>query len=137
MTFIYAHCPGVCPLTVQTLQALERQLAPGELSHLGVLLLSLDATDKPEALRGFAVEHAISSARWTIARTVRATDTDALAAKMSLEHRGLSDGTIDHSAAIALVDAQGRIVTQTWETTTVDPDFIAAVRSALAGAHGS
>ena len=134
VSLIYSHCPGVCPLTVQTLQALEARLSPTERSHLGVLLLSLDPTDTSKALQIFGAEHSINSARWMIARTVRAADTDTLAATLNIQHRRLSDGSIDHGAAVALVDARGRIITQTWETATVDADFAAAVRGALSGA---
>lgn len=134
VSLIYSHCPGVCPLTVQTIQTLEAQLSSRERSHLGVVLLSLDPTDTSAALQSFGAEHSINSARWMIARTVRAADTDTLAATLNIQHRRLSDGSIDHGAAVALVDARGRIVTQTWETATVDADFAAAVRGALAGA---
>lgn len=134
VSLIYSHCPGVCPLTVQTVQALERQLSPGELSHLGVVLLSLDSADTPAALSAFAAQHGINSERWLIARTVQAADTEALAERLSIQHRRLSDGSIDHAASIALVDAQGRIVTQTRETDAVDERFAAAVRGTLSGA---
>ncbi len=135
VSLIYSHCPGVCPLTVQTIQALERRLSPSERSHLGVVLLSLDPTDTAAALNNFGTEHAINSERWMIARTVKAADTDALAARLGVQHRLLSDGSIDHGASVALIDARGSIVTQTQETGAVDADFAAAVRNALGGAY--
>lgn len=137
VSLIYSHCPGVCPLTVQTIQSLERQLSPHERSRLGIVLLSLDPTDTPAALRSFGAAHAINSEQWVVARTARAADTDALAARLNIRHRRLSDGSIDHAATIALIDAQGRIVTQTWDTEGVDVEFEAAVRGALAGASGT
>lgn len=137
VSLVYAHCPGMCPQTVQTIQALEGQLGARQAAHLGVLLLSLDPTDTPEALRGFATEHAISSYRWTVAKALRPADTDALAERLNVQHRRLSDGSIDHSGSIALVDSQGRILTQTSETATVDAAFAAAVRDALGRADRS
>jgi protein SCO1 len=129
-TMFYSHCPGVCPLTIETLRGIERQLTGPQQARLSFVLLSLDPSgDSPQALRSFARERGVPASRWLLGRTSE-SDAHAFAAAAGVRFRPLSDGSIDHSTALVLVDPQGRLLARTADTddTTV---FVAAVRRAL------
>jgi protein SCO1 len=129
-TMFYAHCPGVCPITIDALRGIEGQLTAAERAKLNVILLSLDPTrDSPQALRAFAQERAISSPRWVLGRTSQA-DAGTFARAAHIDYRTLSDGSLDHSTALVLLDAQGRVLARTSDTSQVT-EFVAALRQAL------
>jgi protein SCO1/2 len=53
VTFVYTHCPDVCPLIVSNLAAAQRGLGP-EARHLQILAVTVDPRrDTPTAIRTF------------------------------------------------------------------------------------
>jgi len=53
VTFVYTHCPDVCPLMVSKLAAAERQLGP-EARHLQIVAVTVDPkNDTPRAVTRF------------------------------------------------------------------------------------
>ena len=56
-----------------------------------------------------------------------------VAALLGVRYRELADGEFNHSSALVLLDAQGRVVARTERLGPVpDPAFLAAVKSTLA-----
>jgi protein SCO1/2 len=57
-----------------------------------------------------------------------------VAAVLGIRYRQLADGEFNHTSALVLVDARGRILART-ETlgSKPDPAFVAAVRKAVGG----
>jgi protein SCO1/2 len=134
-TMFFAHCPGVCPLTIDTLRGIDRQLAPAQRAKLSFVLLSLDPErDSPGVLRAILSQHQIDSSRWLVGRT-SAADARAFAQASRINYRKLADGSIDHSSSLVLLDAQGRVLARNSDTGNPDPQFIAAVRRALSERH--
>jgi protein SCO1 len=130
-TMFYTHCPGVCPLTIAALQELDRRLTTAQRRGLRVVLLSLEpARDSPAALRVFMNTHRIASDRWLLGRT-SAAETDVFADFLRIHSRRLSDGSINHSSALVLLDAQGRTLARTADDGISNSEFVAAVRHAL------
>lgn len=129
-TMFYSHCPGVCPLTIESLRGIDRQLTAGQRARLSFVLLSLDpARDSPQALRSLAVERGLTSSHWMLGRTSQ-KDARSFATAAHIRYRALSDGSIDHSSAFVLVDERGRVlarVSDEGDTT----EFVAAARRAL------
>lgn len=129
-TMIYSHCPGVCPLTIDALRNIDRQLTAEQRSKLTFVLLSLDpARDSPQALRALAVERGLTSSHWILGRTSE-DDARSFATAAHIRYRTLSDGSIDHSSAFVLVDESGRVldrVSDEGDTT----EFVVAARRAL------
>ena len=133
-TMFYTHCPGVCPLTISNLKQLESQLSAAERTQVEFVLLSLDpAHDSPAALRALARERGIDSPGWLLGRTSEA-DTQRFAAAANVRYRHLSDGSVDHSSTVLLVDPRGRVVTRSNETDGVG-ELLSAVRTQLRGDH--
>jgi protein SCO1 len=123
-TMFYAHCPGVCPMTLGMLRRIDARLSEGQRSQLNFVLLSLDpARDSPDELRKIG-----QGPRWLVGRTSEA-DARSFASAAHIQYRNLSDGSIDHSTALILLDRQGRILARANEAG--DSDFVATVRQAL------
>jgi protein SCO1 len=128
-TMVYSHCPGVCPMTIAALRSIDSQLTAQQQAGLSFVLLSLDpARDSPGALRSLARERGIESSRWLLGRTSE-SDARAFASAVGIQYRPLSDGSIDHSTSLLLIDARGRLLARGDATDATE--FIAAVRQAL------
>ncbi len=133
VAMFYTSCPYVCPLIIDSAKAIERNLSEDERSRLGFLLVSLDpARDDTAALKSVADKRKLDSARWTLARTDE-RDVRALAALLSVRYRALADGEFNHTSSLVLLDAEGRrLASSSALGANPDPEFLAAVRSALA-----
>jgi protein SCO1/2 len=128
----YASCHNVCPLIVDTMLATERALSSAGLDGIDVLLVSFDATrDDPLALRHVADSRKLDTHQWTLARTEPAY-VRKLAAVLGIQYRQLEDGEFNHSSALILLDAEGRIAARTERIGTTDPAFVDAIRKTLA-----
>jgi protein SCO1/2 len=133
-TMFYASCTSVCPMLVAKLASIDRSLAPETRARTELLLVTLDPVrDSTEKLQDVAKRHAITDARWHFVRT----DEDSvreIAALLGIRYSALPDGEISHSPVIALLDADGTLVTR-MENATGDPaELVAAADKAAAGA---
>lgn len=106
VTFLYTHCPDVCPLIAAHLnRAID---APaGRRAELRVIAVSVDpARDTLAAVRRYAVTHRLApSFRWAIgsrAQLARVWHAYHVAAQPGPK------GTVTHSTFEILVDPQGR-----------------------------
>lgn len=129
ISMFYGNCPDVCPLLITGMQNYERQLDANSKKNLRVLVVSFDAArDTPKQLKAIATMHRADAKRWTFAST---DDISArkLAALLNIQYRQKPDGVFDHSVEIVLLDAEGRIVTQTSKLNG-DQDFINALKRA-------
>jgi len=134
VSMFYTSCQYICPLIVESGKAVERQLTPAQQKQLGVALISMDpARDDPAALKKVVEQRKLDAARWTLA-SPRADDVRAVAGVLGIRYRQLADGEFNHSSALILVDANGRILARTEKIgSQPDPDFVAAVRKAVGG----
>lgn len=132
VAMFYSNCRFICPLIIESGKAVERQLTPAQQAKLGVLYISMDpARDTPARLAQLVKERRIDDARWTLA-SPRAADVRAVAGVLDIRYRQLSDGEFNHTSALLLLDADGRILARTEKMgSDVDPAFLAAVESVL------
>ena len=129
----FTNCPDVCPATLAVLAVLGKRLRDSG-GQLGTVFLSVDpGHDTPEVLADYVAHFD--------ARLVGATG-DAPEIGRLVEGLGFSyiripaaEGryTIDHSAALALVDPEGRL--SAWFRPPLDPGRIAADLAPLVGAR--
>ena len=131
VSMFYTSCRFVCPMLIETLRDVEAKLSAEEREHLSVLLVSIDpAHDSVEVLKRTADERQLDGARWTLARTDAAT-VRKLAAVLGIQYRALPDGEFNHTTAVILVDAEGRIAARTTRLGGADPAFVKRVKSVL------
>ena len=105
--FGFTHCPDVCPTTLATLAQARKSSQIGDLQ---VLLISVDpARDTPEILERYvhAFDPAFRGATGPQAM-IDAVAKDFGVAVQKVELPG-GDYTMDHSAAVFLLDGQARI----------------------------
>jgi protein SCO1/2 len=134
-TMFYARCKFVCPMLIEQVRSVEAQLTPDERARLRVLLISIDPErDTPEALADLAKQRKVDLARWTLVQPAVA-DLRKVSAVLGVQYRQLDDGEFNHSSVINLIDAQGRVLAKSSVLVGApDPEFVAAVRKALAAA---
>ncbi|MGN6513565.1 MAG: SCO family protein [Lysobacteraceae bacterium] len=126
----YTSCQFTCPLIVESGKAIQKQLTSAQRERLGMVLISMDPQrDTPEALQRVAARHRVD-AHWTLAAP-RAADVRAVAGVLGVRYRQLADGDFNHTAALVLLDSDGRELARTEDIGSVpDPAFVAAVRKA-------
>ena len=132
VAMFYSNCRFICPLIIESGKAVQRQLSPAQQGKLGMLYISMDpARDTPARLAQVVKERRIDDARWTLA-SPRAADVRSVAGVLDIRYRQLSDGEFNHTSALILLDANGRILARTEKMgSEVDPAFLARVRAAL------
>jgi protein SCO1/2 len=133
VSMFYTSCKFVCPMIIDGALAIEENLAPAERARLGIMLISFDPTrDTPQALSRMRRERDLDPTRWTLLRP-DPPDVRGIASLLGIRYRALADGEFNHTTALVLLDADGRIVARTERVVgPPDPAFLAAVRKALA-----
>ncbi|MGV8943346.1 SCO family protein [Thermomonas sp.] len=132
VAMFYTSCKFICPLIVDSGKAIERQLDAKQQQKLGILLISMDPKrDVPKALKSVADKRKLDATRWTLA-SPRQDDVRTVAGLLGIRYRLLADGEFNHSSALVLLDANGRILARTEKMgSQPDPEFVAAVKNAL------
>ena len=112
--------------------AIEKKLTPAERQRLGITLISMDPKrDDPAALARVATRRKLALDRWALLRP-RAQDVRPIAGVYGIRYRELADGEFNHTSALVLLDADGRVLARTEQLGSVpDPVFLAAVKKAL------
>ncbi len=135
VAMFYTSCKYICPLIIDSAKGVENSLTPAEKNKLSIMLISMDpARDTPEALMYIVNKRKLDTKRWTLARTDE-SGVRTIAALLGIRYRVLSDGEFNHTSALIMLDAEGRVVART-ETLAnkPDPQFLAAVKKTLAPA---
>lgn len=131
VAMFYTSCQYICPLIVDSGKAVEKSLTPAQRDRVRILLISMDPKrDTPAALQHIVDKRKLDTARWTLASPPQG-DVRAVAGVLGVRFRELADGEFNHTSALLLLDADGRILARTEQVgSKPDPDFIAAVRKA-------
>ena len=133
IAMFYTSCKYVCPLIVDSMRNVDKNLTPEERSHLRVVLVSFDPEhDSPQALKAVADERHLDLPRWTLDRT-DAESVRKLAAVLGVQYRAIENGDFNHSTVISLLDKDGRIAARSSRTGELDADLLAATKRQLAG----
>lgn len=132
VAMFYTSCQYICPLIVDSGKAVEKSLTPAQRGKLKILLISLDPKrDTPAALQHIVDKRQLDTTRWTLASPPQG-DVRAVAGVLGVRYRELADGEFNHTSALLLLDADGRILARTERIgSKPDPEFIAAVRKAI------
>ena len=109
LAMVYTSCEKACPLIIEDLKKIDKQLPETAKSEFAMLLFSFDTKrDTPEHLRAFAEKRKLDMKRWTLfngnERSVR-----ELAAVLGISYKRDTKGDFDHSNVITLIDAEGLV----------------------------
>jgi protein SCO1 len=107
VTFLYTHCPDVCPLIATNLDVVLRRLGTGGRARARVLAVSVDPKgDDPASVRRFVRSHAL------LPQFRYLTGTHAQLARVWRGYHiavlDTPEKTVDHSAYTLLLDRTGR-----------------------------
>ena len=134
ISMFYTSCQFVCPMLIDALRDTEARLTERERARLHVLMVSFDPThDNVAVLKRTADQRHLDSAHWSLARTDAKT-VRKLAAVLGIQYRALPDGEFNHTTALILIDADGRIAARTAKLGDADPAFVKLVKAATQGA---
>lgn len=133
VTMFYTSCQFMCPLIVDGGKGIEKSLTPAERARVGMLLISMDPKrDTPVALMSIVQKRKLDTQRWTLASPAPG-NVRPIAGVLGIRYRELADGEFNHTTALVLLDASGRILARTEQVGgRPDPEFVAAVRRAAA-----
>jgi protein SCO1/2 len=130
ISMFYTSCQFVCPMLVEALKATEAKLSEEERARLTVMMVTFDPLhDTVAVLKRTAGERQVDSGRWTLARTDAKT-VRKLAAVLGIQYRALANGDFNHTTAMILIDAEGRIAGRTTELGNADQSFVKLVKTA-------
>jgi protein SCO1 len=133
VAMFYSSCQYICPLIVDSGKAVDKSLTPKQRARLKILLVSMDPRrDTPAALQHIVDKRQLDTRRWTLASPPQ-DEVRAVAGVLGVRYRELANGEFNHTSALLLLDADGRILARTEQVGSMpDPEFIAAVRKATA-----
>ena len=131
VSMFYTSCQFVCPMLIDALRDTEAQLTAQERARLSVLMVSFDPVhDTVAVLKSTADGRQLDGNHWTLARTDPAS-VRKLAAVLGIQYRALPNGDFNHTTALLLVDANGRITGRTAKLGNADPAFVKLVRASV------
>ena len=133
VSMFYTSCKYICPLIIDSAKGIEHALTPAERTRLGILLISMDpARDTPDALKRVFDKRKLDARAWTLA-SPPVEQVRPVSGVLGIRWRALADGEFNHTSALVLLDAEGRVLARTERMgPTPDPAFLATVRKALA-----
>src|SRR5262249_45736116 len=109
----------------------QNALTQDERSRLDVLLVSFDpARDTVAKLDQVFGERKLDASTWTLARTDE-RGVRTLSAALDIQYRALANGDVNHSTALVLLDADGRIIARSDRIGDADPRLVEALHKAL------
>jgi protein SCO1/2 len=131
ISMFYTSCQFVCPMLVDALKSTEAKLSPEERAHLNVLVVTFDPVhDTVEVLKTTADQHQIDGDRWSFARS-DAKSIRKLAAMLGIQYKALPKGEFNHTTALILIDANGRIKGRTTRLGDADVSFVKLVKATI------
>ena len=112
VTMFFASCTYACPIIVEDLKRIERELPKGLGGKVGFTLVTIDtARDTVDALHAFRASRKLPPDRWTLLRGNQ-DDTLELAALLGVKFKREATGQFAHSNLITVLNEQGEIIHQ-------------------------
>jgi protein SCO1 len=114
VTFIYDHCPDICPLIVSNLHAAQNQMSAAERQQLQIIAVSVDPKgDTPQTVKKFLADHQMTGRmQYLIGSRPQLENVWAqwdVTAKSDPSRK--SPDAVEHSAQIYGISASGKITT--------------------------
>ncbi|HEX8613560.1 MAG TPA: SCO family protein [Telluria sp.] len=132
VTMFYGDCNAACPIIIENLRRTVDQVKPAP-GRLAVLMVSLDPLyDTPDSLAQLAKSHKLDPAIFRLAVAADETHTRAMAGALQVKYRAVTNGEINHTTRVCLLDAGGKLLASSTQLSPLpDPAFVAQIRLAL------
>lgn len=113
MAMTYTGCQFSCPLTLNKLADIEKDLKARKIEKYQIVIASFDAEkDKPEVLKAYMIKRKLDPAHWTFLSAKSDQDVRELAVLLNINYQKIDGGDFSHSNGISLMDSQGRMLLQ-------------------------
>lgn len=107
----YTSCQHTCPILVQSMKQMYKEMTPEARAQTEFLLATLDTErDTVDVMKNFA-EHNNLGDNWRLIRSDEAS-TRMLANTLNIKYQFADNGDINHSNLISVLDKDGRLVAQ-------------------------
>ena len=113
LTFIYTHCPDICPLTTAKLVRVQNELKKRGWFGKKVVLLSMTfdpQRDTPAVMKAYAAKFKVDHAGWHFLSGPPGTVMKVVQAYHVPVRPSAKPGRIDHGLPTLVIDPQGRIL---------------------------
>jgi protein SCO1/2 len=112
VTFLYAHCPDVCPLIASSLHNAYARMTPAMRSHVAIVAVSVDPHgDTPGTVAAFVREHQLTGEADYLIGSATELPPVWESWKVGSSADASEPGLVNHSALIYGVSASGKLTT--------------------------
>jgi protein SCO1/2 len=109
LDFVYANCPGPCPILTGTHARTQKVLPPEVQPRVWFVSVTLDPErDTPEALRRYGKARGADLSNWSFLTGPKA-DVEQVIARYGVGKLPAANGEIQHVVVSFLIDPEGRI----------------------------
>jgi protein SCO1/2 len=134
VAMMYTTCQYVCPLIVDEMKRVERDLPAEVRAEVGFALFSFDPErDSVPVLKAYAAKRGLDERRWRL-YTGAPEDVLELAAVLGVRFRKEPDGEFSHSILITVLDREGVV---RYQMVGLNQDRKPLVSAVLASAGGA
>lgn len=117
IALIYTGCSNTCPVIVESMKRVEKQVPMSMRDKIGFVLVSLTPdTDYPKILKAFAEKKGLN-ANWKLLRGNNEL-VRTLSNALNERYKVIKDGDVAHSNTVTLLNSQGQVQMQASGTLT-------------------
>jgi len=132
IALIYTGCSNSCPIIVESMKRVEKQVPVNMRSKIGFVLVSLTPdTDYPKTLKIFAEKKGLNS-NWKVLRGTNEL-VRTLSNALNGRYKVIKEDDVAHSNTITLLNSQGQIQMQASGTLTGIKPILDAVDKEYSG----
>jgi len=114
VTFIYDHCPDVCPLIVSNLHAAQNEMSAAERKQLQIIAVSVDPEgDTPQTVKKFLADHQMTGRMDYLIGSRKALENVWVNwnIRQRNDPQNNNPDVVEHSALIYGISGSGKITT--------------------------
>ncbi len=129
---IFTQCETACPLIIEDLKEIARDVQTKKSGPIEVSIFSLDSyRETPDTLKSFAVKRKLP-AHWDLFHVTESGAVAELAAALGVRYKRLENGDFIHSNVIYYLNPEGEIVAQKEGLKTPRSEFVGKIKKSRA-----
>ncbi|HEY5194853.1 MAG TPA: SCO family protein [Solirubrobacteraceae bacterium] len=112
VTFLYTHCPDVCPIIASNLGVALNMMGPAKASKVQVIAVSVDPRgDTPTAVASFLQRHGVAGRMQYLIGSAKELGAVWKAWGVGAEQDAQQPQLVNHSGLVYGISAQGKVTT--------------------------